>query len=185
MRGNRIRLTVFGGILLLGLVATVFAFFALRSPASAKAVVANVDQLSTGLPINWEDRVWVIRDGYGTVHAFPTTYEWSKGQMRPVRWLSRSDELARTYLDRDACTRAAGEGIFNVYSPANSRYDATGLRLFGPDRERLDWYDVEVTPTGSVQVDLGHLHRVAVAGGTGTATPRPLRDGNAGTLSCP
>jgi hypothetical protein len=125
--------------------------------------------------------VWVILDGYGEVHAFSTIYRFSDTRLASVTWLPPSDHIAAVWLNRDPCARLAGDGIFYIYSPSGSRYDATGKLLFGADRPRLDWYSVRVTPDGSISVDVSEVHRASWpdSSDSATSTPTPVRPGAA------
>jgi len=167
------------------LLAAAFQFGTSGIPSTA-VVVAHVDDLQPRTPLNWSNRVWVILDGYGEVHAFPTTYRVNGTRWAPVAWLSPSEEIAAMWLDRDPCARFAGDGIFYVYSPSGSRYDATGRRLLGADRPRLDWYSVDLGPDGSISVDLREVHRASWSDrdGANTSTPTPGPRAASGGAGC-
>jgi hypothetical protein len=89
------------------------------------------------------------------------------------------EELAARTLERFPCARQAGDGIFYASTGAGGHYDASGTLLFGPDRPRLDWYDVRVAPNGAISVDLSAVHRASWsdAHDAGVSTPTPVPRG--------
>jgi hypothetical protein len=174
-------LTVVAGAVLLAVMVLQFG----GPRGGSWVVVGRLDELPEAMPINYQGKAWVIRDGYGTVHAFPTLYE-APARWSQVNWHPARDPLAANWLALSRCAAEAGDGIFNVTSPGNSRYDASGRKLSGPDRARLDWYEVKIEG-GAVLVDLSRVERapspasvseMASDGGAAVGTPPPVVPGS-------